>query len=143
MLFNFYIYNSRGKCLFYKEWRRPFYSLADDPEEERKLVFGMLFSLKDLTGKMSPQNSMDGLHAIRTNAYTLHHFQSVSGLMFVLNSEPSIANMHTNLKEIYATLFIEYVSRNALYQFSPNQPIECPLFERKLEEYLKAHSFQF
>lgn len=54
MLYNFYIYNKKGKCLFYKEWNRPLNTFIDDPEEEKKLMFGMLFSLKDLAKKISP-----------------------------------------------------------------------------------------
>jgi hypothetical protein len=38
MLHNFYIFNRKGRCLFYKEWDRPLNTMADDPEEERKLV---------------------------------------------------------------------------------------------------------
>jgi hypothetical protein len=48
----------------------------------------MLFSLKDLTSKLSPDSQgLDHLHTVRTNAFTLHHYQSPSGLMFVLNSQ--------------------------------------------------------
>ena len=36
MIFNFYIYDRRGKCLYYKEWNRPLNTLADDPQEEKK-----------------------------------------------------------------------------------------------------------
>lgn len=38
MFHNFYVFNRKGKCLFYKEWDRPVNKMADDPEEERKLV---------------------------------------------------------------------------------------------------------
>ena len=38
MFHNFYIFNRKGKCLFYKEWDRPVNKMADDPEEEKKLV---------------------------------------------------------------------------------------------------------
>lgn len=38
MLYNMYIYNRRGKCLFYQEWYRPHNTFHDDPLEERKLV---------------------------------------------------------------------------------------------------------
>ena len=54
MIFNFYIYNRKGKLLYYKEWNRPLNTLADDVAEERKLMFGMLFSMKDLVGKLAP-----------------------------------------------------------------------------------------
>ena len=85
MIFNFYIYNRRGKCLYYKEWHRPLNTLADDPEEERKLVYGMLFALKELTSQMAPVASE--FKTMKTNSYILHHFQSPSGVMFIMNSD--------------------------------------------------------
>lgn len=55
----------------------------------------MLFSLKDLTSKLSPDaQGIDHLHTVKTNSFTLHHYQSPSGLMFVLNTHadmPGIA----------------------------------------------------
>lgn len=39
MLFNFYIYNRRGKCLYYKEWNRPLNTLSDDAAEEKRLMY--------------------------------------------------------------------------------------------------------
>lgn len=50
----------------------------------------MIFSLKDLATKLSPTNSIDGLHTLKTNTFTLHHFQTLSGLMFVINSSPDV-----------------------------------------------------
>ncbi len=93
MIFNFYIYNRKGKCLFYKEWNRPLNTLADDVGEERKLMFGMLFSLKDLAGRFSQQPGVDSLRTVRTNSFALHHFQSASGLIFVLNTDPGVEGM--------------------------------------------------
>lgn len=61
--------------------------------------FGMLFSLKDLTSKLSPSsdlqqdpvgNSTDQLHIVKTNTFTLHHYQSISGLMFIINTHNNI-----------------------------------------------------
>jgi hypothetical protein len=80
MLYNLYIYDRKGKCLYYKEWNRPVNTLADTPDEEKKLMFGMLHSLKDLASKLSPTIGPEGLHVIKTNTYTLHHFQSVTGV---------------------------------------------------------------
>jgi hypothetical protein len=36
---------------------------------------------------MSPVPNIEGLHTLRTNAFTLHHFQSVTGLVFVANTD--------------------------------------------------------
>jgi hypothetical protein len=58
----------------------------------------MLFSLRDLLGKLSHVPSVEGLHTLRTNAFTLHHFQSVTGLVFVANTDadsPGEETLHT------------------------------------------------
>ena len=65
MIYNLYIFNRRGKCLYYKEYYRPFHCLQDDPEEEKRLVFGMIFSLKDVTTKLNPLTSPDRLRMIK------------------------------------------------------------------------------
>lgn len=47
------IYNRKGEALFYKEWSRPL--AVKDLVEDHKLMYGFLFSLKQLVGKMSPR----------------------------------------------------------------------------------------
>lgn len=42
----------QGACLFYREWSRPLNTLAGDPQEERKLMFGMLYSIKGLVAAL-------------------------------------------------------------------------------------------
>jgi hypothetical protein len=54
----------------------------------------MLFSLKDLASKLSPTPN-ESLHCIKTNNFTLHHFQTLSGLMFVLNTDPDMPGNKT------------------------------------------------
>ena len=55
MIHNLYIFNRQGACLYYEEWNRPHYPLSDDPGEDRRLMFGILFSLKQFSSKMSPR----------------------------------------------------------------------------------------
>ena len=47
-----YIFNRSGVCLFYREWNRPLRTL--NPQQDHKLMFGLLFSLKSFTAKMDP-----------------------------------------------------------------------------------------
>ncbi len=49
-----YIFNRKGACLYYREWNRPHSTLADNLSEDRKLLFGLHFSLKKLVEKLSP-----------------------------------------------------------------------------------------
>ncbi|CAM9371391.1 unnamed protein product [Choristocarpus tenellus] len=49
MIYNLYIFNRKGKCLYYREWNRPQNTLEDDQLEEQRLMFGMLYSIKART----------------------------------------------------------------------------------------------
>lgn len=120
----------------------------------------MLFSLKDLASKLSPTPG-ENLHVIKTNTFHLHHFQSVSGLVFVLNTKSDVpgeydtwltlllsvpdlffppcfdwVDLYTNLQHIYSTIFIDYIQRNPLYKTNGDDVLNCPLFAAKVEEYL-------
>jgi uncharacterized protein YcfL len=50
--YTFYIYNKQGICVHYREWLRPLVTLS--PQEDQKLMFGLLFSLKSFTAKLDP-----------------------------------------------------------------------------------------
>ena len=50
-------------------------------------------------------------------------------------------DLYNTLQHIYGTIYIEYVTKNPLYQHSPNSVIECPLFTKKLNEYLNKQAF--
>ena len=140
-LFNFYIFTRSGACLYYREWERPQNTLHDDLDEERKLVFGMLYSLKDFTTKLSPISSSGSaspchLQVIKTKTFCLHHYESTTGLMFVLNSDAETASQHSRLEHIYKNIYIDYIARNPMYQLQKNDAISSVIFDTKLEEYL-------
>ena len=56
--------------------------------EQRKLIFGMLFSLRELCSSLSPVEGPGDLHLIKTGASTLYNFETVSGLKFALYTTP-------------------------------------------------------
>ena len=47
-----YIFNRNGVCLLYREWHRPLRTLARN--QDQKLMFGLLFSLRSFTAKIDP-----------------------------------------------------------------------------------------
>ncbi|KAH9627471.1 hypothetical protein KSS87_006162 [Heliosperma pusillum] len=86
-----YIFNRNGICLLYREWNRQLHTL--DPQQDHKLMFGLLFSLKSLTAKMDPtcvekvnlgvpQLPGQGcsFHSFRTNTYKLSFMETPSGI---------------------------------------------------------------
>jgi len=54
VLHTLYIFTRRGVCLYYKDYNRPRNTLAETPEEDKKLMYGLLFSLKQLVNNLSP-----------------------------------------------------------------------------------------
>ena len=102
----------------------------------------MLFSLKDLSARLSPSPGTEGLHTVKTNAYTLHHYESLTGMMFVLNTDPDVPDLYQVLQHIYNGIFIETVVRNPLLKYHPDFPFDCPLFTMKLEEYLRSQGLR-
>ena len=134
-LYTLSIFNRQGAPLFYKEWSRP--AAVKDMKEEHKLMFGFLFSLKQLVAKMSPRKS-GGFYACSTNTYKLHYFETASGLRFVLTTDLAAADMREALRYIYSQIYVECLTKTPLY--APNEPISCPLFIDNLERYTNTIS---
>lgn len=88
---SFHIFDRKGKTLFTKCFvkRAPKEgkNLQEEEEqlsEQRKLVFGMLFSLRELSSSLSPSDGPGDLQLVKTGASTLYNYETVSGLRFVL-----------------------------------------------------------
>eukprot|EP00043_Microstomoeca_roanoka_P004689 m.51238 g.51238 ORF g.51238 m.51238 type:complete len:67 (-) comp12607_c0_seq1:868-1068(-) len=55
MIYNFYLFNREGLCLYFKEWKRTGRSQTrEQAEGNRQLLYGLLYSLKKFAGHISP-----------------------------------------------------------------------------------------
>ncbi|XP_042475484.1 trafficking protein particle complex subunit 1-like isoform X1 [Macadamia integrifolia] len=126
-----YIFNRNGVCLLYREWNRPLRTL--NANQDHKLMFGLLFSLKSFTAKMDPTSVEKGnlgvpqlpgqgcsFHSFRSNTYKLSFMESPSGIKIILVTHPKTGDLRESLKYIY-NLYVEYVTKNPLY--TPATPI--------------------
>jgi hypothetical protein len=92
---SFHIFDRRGKTLFTKRYIKSL-GVPDDVEqlsEQRKLVFGMLFSIRELSNNLSPSDEPGELQMVKTGSSTLYNFETVSGLRFVLYTTPETSYM--------------------------------------------------
>jgi hypothetical protein len=151
VVYNLYIFDRRGTCLFYKEWKRLHRSLRDNVAEDRKLVFGLTFSLQQLVQTLNPFPGETGdFQSFRTTkamskgadgkvqyaGYSLHHFETASGLRFVMNTDDECIDMRHVLKRIYANIYVEHVVKNPLAL--PGKAIQAPRFVEALEAYVNG-----
>ncbi|CAI8616151.1 unnamed protein product [Vicia faba] len=141
-----YVFNRNGICLLYREWNRPLHTL--NAQQDHKLMFGLLFSLKSLTAKMDPTSAEKGnlgvpqlpgqgcsFHSFRTNTYKLSFMETPSGIKIILVTHPRTGDLRDSLKYIY-NLYVEYVVKNPLY--TPGSPIRSELFNTTLDQYVRG-----
>ncbi|KAH9509435.1 Trafficking protein particle complex subunit 1 [Bulinus truncatus] len=134
-IFNFYLFDRNGTCLYYAEWNRK-KKLTMVRDEEFKLMYGMLFSIKSFASRLSPTDMKEGFLNFTTSKYKLHFFETPSGLKLILNTDLSVGNMKDVLQQIFSSFYVEYVVKNPLCQL--DQPITSELFKAKLDEFVRG-----
>ncbi|XP_017131026.1 trafficking protein particle complex subunit 1 [Drosophila elegans] len=133
-IFNLYIFDKFGTLLHYAEWNRTKKS-GITREEEAKLTYGMLFSIKSFVSKISPHDPREGFLYYKTNRYALHYLETPSGLKFVLNTDTTAINVKELLQAMYAKVWVEYVVRDPLW--TPGTVVTSELFQSKLDEFVR------
>ncbi|KAI9013265.1 Sybindin-like protein, partial [Gaertneriomyces semiglobifer] len=140
-IYNLYIFDRHCQLIFFSSWSkpplpaRPNVPTTTQPEaegsvskpggaqlgatgmelsEEAKLVYGVIFSLRNLVNKLSPQPESDGFLTYKTSHYKLHYFETPTSLKFVMTTDPYMDTMREVLRTIYAQIYVEYVVKNPL-----------------------------
>ncbi|KAM8794265.1 trafficking protein particle complex subunit 1 [Eudromia elegans] len=133
-----YIFARDGTCLHYSEWHRR----KQPPipkEEEFKLMFGMLFSLRSFVTKMSPTDMREGLLSLQTSRYRLHVLETPTGLRLAMATDPAVPSARDALHHIYCNLFVELVVKNPLCP--PRAPVQSELFRSRLDAFVRSLPF--
>ncbi|XP_064615515.1 trafficking protein particle complex subunit 1-like [Liolophura sinensis] len=134
-VFNLYIFDRNGTCLYYNEWNRK-KQPGMSKDEEFKLMYGMIFSIKSFVNRISPLDMREGFMNLRTSQYKLHFYETPSGLKFIMNTDLNAGNCRDVLHQIYSTIFVEYVVKNPLCALG--EPIASELFKQKLDDYIRG-----
>lgn len=71
------------------------------------------------------KKSHDGFIAYKTSHYKLHYYETLTGLKFVLNSDPGVESLQSALRQIYTQIYVELVVKNPLA--STNQSSGMPI----------------
>jgi hypothetical protein len=133
VLYSCHIFDRQGQCIYHKEWNQKYKKSEQQLEEEYKLIYGMIFSLKQFVSGMAPKEG-EGLSSYKTNTYKLHFYESPTGFKFIIITDPNVGQITDHLKHIYRKIFVEYAATNALHK--TNGKIEGYLFTQNLQEYV-------
>ncbi|KAJ1740292.1 TRAPP complex subunit bet5 [Coemansia sp. RSA 1821] len=116
-------------------------------EEEAKLVYGVVYSTRNIinkfNGKDSPQGgNPGGFMSFATSTYRLHYYEAPTGVKFVLNTDVNTTSMQPVLEMIYRNIYVEYVVKNPLFAIDPlaSTPIENDYFRAVLNNYIREIS---
>ncbi|GAA5824596.1 hypothetical protein JCM11251_000489 [Rhodosporidiobolus azoricus] len=82
-------------------------------DEEAKLVYGVVFSLRNMVNKLSSRGD-ESFHSFSTSHYKLHYLHTPTSFHFVLVTSPMNASLRPLLRQIYTGPFAEHVVRNPL-----------------------------
>uniref|UniRef100_H3C6E0 Trafficking protein particle complex subunit n=1 Tax=Tetraodon nigroviridis TaxID=99883 RepID=H3C6E0_TETNG len=132
---NLYIFDRNGSCLYYNEWNRK-KQAGISKDEEFKLMYGMLFSIRSFVSKISPSDMKDGFLSFQTSKYRLHYYETPSGLKFVLNTDLSVSNARDTLQHIYSDLYVEFIVKNPVGVSAHS--LDSELFSSRLEAFIKS-----
>jgi len=132
-IYTFYIFDNKDKCIFYHEWNRT--RPVENQKEEEQLIIGLLKAINTFVSKTAPSESSQ-FQNYTTSTYKLHYFETATGLKFVLCTDPKTQSLATELRQIYSDYYVEYLSKNPLYQLGT--PITCSLFLHSLDSYIKG-----
>ncbi|KAK3739958.1 hypothetical protein QZH41_012798 [Actinostola sp. cb2023] len=139
-IYNMYIFDRHGTCLYYEEWNRTKTSEMSREQAsfsgEFKLMYGMLYSIKSFVARISPFDSKDGFLGYSTSKYNLHLYETPTGLKFIMNTDVNTHNARETLQDIYSKVYVEYVVKNPLCKL--DEPIQSELFKSKLDAFIKG-----
>ncbi|TCD69810.1 TRAPP subunit bet5 [Steccherinum ochraceum] len=108
-------------------------------DEEAKLVYGVVISLRNMVKKLSGKDEL--FVNYRTSSYKLHVYETLSGYKFVMLSDPNADSLRFVLRQIYAGPFLEYVVRNPLvFMDSKERGIDNEYFRTSTDRMIRGLS---
>ncbi|PSN59343.1 Sybindin-like protein [Corynespora cassiicola Philippines] len=82
-------------------------------------------------------NRPTGLEVLETSHFRMQCFQTLTGVKFLLFTEPQQPNIDSMMRRIYE-LYADFVMKNPFY--TVEMPIRCEKFDRGLDGFVKVRS---
>lgn len=100
---------------------------------EKIFLASMFYPLFAIASQLSPEVKSSGIETLEADTFTLHCLQTLTGIKFIVITEPGLSSVDLLLKKIYE-LYADYALKNPFYALE--MPIRCELFDKKLQALL-------
>ncbi|ODQ79530.1 hypothetical protein BABINDRAFT_161922 [Babjeviella inositovora NRRL Y-12698] len=180
-IYSFWMFDRHCNCIYTREWTRssplvPSHSShssvsstssattlpagaigtvnASNQNDSAKLLFGALFSLRNIANKLGtlPFNEdtsvtdplaihrKNSLKSFATGKYRAHFMETALGLYFCILSDPNVADLQIVLKDLYADVYVNHVVKNSAsdVDFPAEEVIGNESFVRGVDQLITA-----
>jgi len=127
----FFVFERSGRLLFHRNYANK--AQEESIDERGKLVYGVLFSLKQMIPSLSPPELIteEGIRSLSTKAFTLHSFESATGYRFAAVTSVATAAQQADvrrvLEKVFSQLFVDLVMMDPTYK--PGTRIASAVFD--------------
>ncbi|TWU76758.1 TRAPP subunit bet5 [Metarhizium rileyi] len=140
-VYSFYIFDRHTECIYTKSWlpaQRPSSRTAASASDDAKLIFGTVFSLRNMVRKLGGDD--DAFISYRTGQYKLHYYETPANLRLVLLTDTASPSLRNVLHQIYINLWVEYVVKNPLapVEHKGGEGVKNELFELGLDQFIRG-----
>ena len=67
-------------------------------------MLGIIYSLKDFMQRVSPTDCKEPFVSYKTNKVKVHYYETPSGIVFVLTTDPSVGDIRNILQDLHKTV---------------------------------------
>lgn len=143
MLYSFYIYDRHCNCIYHRQFSPVSDGTVNSANETdiAKLLFGVLYSLKNLSSKLGDlNNGYNNLNSFSSSIFRVHYLETLTNLKFVLVTDPVIDNLQSILWELYSTYYLNNIVYNPLLpvDFKPEDKITNINFINQTDQFLRS-----
>ncbi|GFR90023.1 trafficking protein particle complex subunit 4-like [Elysia marginata] len=101
---------------------------------ERIMLASMLHSLFAIGSQLSPEPHSSGIRTMETDTFKLHCHQTMTGVKFVVITDPKQGHVDAILKKMYEA-YADFALKNPFY--SLDMPIRAELFDNSLQSVIE------
>lgn len=140
---SFLIFDRHCTCIYNREFTNNSTN-KNNQSDTAQLVFGMLYSLKQISNKLVDLDEesalSNSLKSFVLGTYRVHYFESLTGIKFILVSDMATDNLQSVLWELYSKYYLTTVVHNLLspVEFSEEGKISNEVFIEQTDKFIQG-----